>query len=109
MDHNSSRERLEVDDIEIEGGDTRRSTNNLFERNDSGSSDSFIIKEPLLSKNKINTTSQIAIVGANICPIESLDYEYDEPTYTFYIDCFLIWFCFCNVFSDDFDFCLVLM
>jgi chloride channel 7 len=32
--------------------------------------------EPLLRKRTLNTTSQIAIVGANICPIESLDYEY---------------------------------
>lgn len=30
--------------------------------------------EPLLTR-RINTTSQIAIVGANLCPIESLDYE----------------------------------
>lgn len=30
--------------------------------------------EPLLVK-RTNTTSQIAIVGANVCPIESLDYE----------------------------------
>lgn len=30
--------------------------------------------EPLLTKRK-NTTSQIAIVGSNVCPIESLDYE----------------------------------
>lgn len=30
--------------------------------------------EPLLVK-RINTTSQIAIVGSNLCPIESLDYE----------------------------------
>ena len=30
--------------------------------------------KPLLVK-RINTTSQIAIVGANVCPIESLDYE----------------------------------
>jgi chloride channel 7 len=30
--------------------------------------------EPLLVKRR-NTTSQIAIVGANISPIESLDYE----------------------------------
>ncbi|KAK3037747.1 hypothetical protein RJ639_031118 [Escallonia herrerae] len=34
------------------------------------------IREPLLLKNRINTTSQIAIIGANVCPIESLDYEY---------------------------------
>lgn len=34
-------------------------------------------REPLLVKGTIrsNTTSQIAIVGANTCPIESLDYE----------------------------------
>jgi chloride channel 7 len=31
-------------------------------------------KEPFLVK-RMNTTSQIAIVGANVCPIESLDYE----------------------------------
>lgn len=30
--------------------------------------------QPLLLK-RVNTTSQIAIVGANVCPIESLDYE----------------------------------
>ncbi|KHG02940.1 Putative chloride channel-like protein CLC-g [Gossypium arboreum] len=33
---------------------------------------------PLLShqQRSINSTSQVAIVGANVCPIESLDYEY---------------------------------
>ncbi|CAI9770160.1 unnamed protein product [Fraxinus pennsylvanica] len=35
------------------------------------------VREPLL-KSRINTTSQIAIVGANVCPIESLDYEIVE-------------------------------
>ncbi|CAH2041904.1 unnamed protein product [Thlaspi arvense] len=34
------------------------------------------IRAPLLSRSRINTTSQIAIVGANTCAIESLDYEY---------------------------------
>ncbi|XP_059656205.1 chloride channel protein CLC-c-like isoform X1 [Cornus florida] len=34
-------------------------------------------REPLLTK-RTNTTSQIAIVGANVCPIESLDYEIIE-------------------------------
>ncbi|GJM85273.1 hypothetical protein PR202_ga01709 [Eleusine coracana subsp. coracana] len=34
--------------------------------------------EPLLRKRTMNTTSQIAIVGAKICPIESLDYEVVE-------------------------------
>lgn len=37
------------------------------------------ISEPLLlSKSRVNNTSQIAIIGANVCPIESLDYEYDR-------------------------------
>lgn len=35
---------------------------------------SFSYSQPLLIK-RTNTTSQVAIVGANICPIESLDYE----------------------------------
>lgn len=35
------------------------------------------LREPLLGlKGRVNTTSQIAIVGANVSPIESLDYEY---------------------------------
>ncbi|EEF34561.1 chloride channel clc, putative [Ricinus communis] len=34
------------------------------------------MREPLLYQSRKNNTSQIAIVGANICPIESLDYEY---------------------------------
>ena len=54
-------------DIEVE----------VLEREGSGMSDakSSSFREPLL-RNRINTTSQIAIVGANVCPIESLDYEY---------------------------------
>lgn len=35
---------------------------------------SFMIREPLLTK-KVNNTSQIALIGANVSPIESLDYE----------------------------------
>ncbi|KAM0940199.1 putative CBS domain, chloride channel, voltage gated, chloride channel, core [Dioscorea sansibarensis] len=35
-------------------------------------------REPLLRMPTMNTTSQIAIVGANLCPIESLDYEIVE-------------------------------
>ncbi|MBA0860419.1 hypothetical protein Goshw_017584 [Gossypium schwendimanii] len=34
-----------------------------------------IYSQPLLTKRH-NTTSQIAIVGANACPVESLDYEH---------------------------------
>lgn len=57
-------------DIESEGFDGKE-----MERNASGFSDKEINRrEPLLRK-RTNTTSQIAIVGANVCPIESLDYE----------------------------------
>ncbi|KAL5065174.1 hypothetical protein RYX36_026911 [Vicia faba] len=39
-----------------------------------------LIRQPLLSSQRsiINSTSQVAIVGANVCPIESLDYEIFE-------------------------------
>uniref|UniRef100_N1QY25 Chloride channel protein CLC-c n=1 Tax=Aegilops tauschii TaxID=37682 RepID=N1QY25_AEGTA len=49
------------------------SSNALLRYDDRGSA-----CEPLMRKRTINTTSQIAIVGANICPIESLDYEVVE-------------------------------
>lgn len=63
-------------DIENEGS--------LFDRRDfrnvnddvSGMNSGRSLHEPLLLKNRKNTTSQIAIVGANVSPIESLDYEY---------------------------------
>ncbi|KAK3183270.1 hypothetical protein Dsin_030556 [Dipteronia sinensis] len=85
MDDDNSRERLEENDIEIEEGDynERKSSSRLFERFGSETSDydkefGSIIKEPLLWKNRTNTTSQIAIVGSNVCTIESLDYEIVE-------------------------------
>ncbi|XP_048133186.1 putative chloride channel-like protein CLC-g [Rhodamnia argentea] len=38
------------------------------------------LTQPLLTlqRSTINSTSQVAIVGANVCPIESLDYEIAE-------------------------------
>ncbi|KAF8022997.1 hypothetical protein BT93_F0492 [Corymbia citriodora subsp. variegata] len=49
-----------------------------IERNWSGRSEkNMTFREPLLVK-RVNTTSQIAIVGSNVCPIESLDYEIVE-------------------------------
>lgn len=43
-----------------------------------GEQDRESLTLPLLSSqiSNINSTSQVAIVGANVCPIESLDYEY---------------------------------
>ncbi|RDX88086.1 Chloride channel protein CLC-c, partial [Mucuna pruriens] len=59
-------------DIENEG---LLDGNEEIERYWSGLSDrNMDDTKPLLVK-RVNTTSQIAIVGANLCPIESLDYE----------------------------------
>lgn len=60
-------------DIENDGGSylERRESNTSMYSDREG-----VVREPLL-KSRINTTSQIAIVGANVCPIESLDYEYE--------------------------------
>lgn len=68
-------------DIENDGGSyLERKESSYLERRESNTSmysdREGIVREPLL-KSRINTTSQIAIVGANVCPIESLDYEYE--------------------------------
>lgn len=65
-------------DIENEGS--------LYDRKDFPNGNDDVIPggslhEPLLHKSRTNTTSQIAIVGANVYPIESLDYEYDSFFY----------------------------
>lgn len=79
MDHGSRGDR-EENDIEVEGGGYNGSfegeRRKFIERMGSGSSEDHNLREPLLLKCRTNTTSQIAIVGANISPIESLDYEY---------------------------------
>jgi hypothetical protein len=69
---------------------------NDMERERSGassSSSSLSVREPLLLSRRItNNTSQLAIVGANVCPIESLDYEYDHsaPQNLFFFIIFVI-------------------
>lgn len=70
----------DVNDIESEGMVYEE---NELQRNGSSFSEKSLsdgmIREPLLVKSmRTNTTSQIAIVGANVCPIESLDYEIIE-------------------------------
>ncbi|KAJ9159072.1 hypothetical protein P3X46_024603 [Hevea brasiliensis] len=62
MDHSR-----EGSDIEIEGSFGGNTEDKEFSS----------LREPLL-RNRKNNTSQIAIVGANVCPIESLDYEIVE-------------------------------
>ena len=59
-----------------EEGEGRR----VMERNGSGffyeeEDKEMGMREPLLRRRTMNTTSQLAIVGAKVCPIESLDYE----------------------------------
>ncbi|CAA6663925.1 unnamed protein product [Spirodela intermedia] len=61
---------------DIESHECPGTEGGAMERNGSDVSD---MREPLLLRKRTkNTTSQIAIVGANICPIESLDYEIVE-------------------------------
>lgn len=79
------RESAESNDIESNEG-------LMMERNGSssfGSEKELGMREPLLLRKRTwNGTSQTAIVGANVCPIESLDYEY---VFAFFF--FSIFFC----------------
>ncbi|KAI3445553.1 hypothetical protein Pfo_002218 [Paulownia fortunei] len=79
MDHRDDNDYIQGGgDIENDGGGS-----GLYERRESNAS-SFSeregsMREPLLNlKSRVNTTSQIAIVGAKVYPIESLDYEIFE-------------------------------
>lgn len=61
---------------------------------DSTNGDEESIITPLLAqKSFANSSSQVAIVGANVCPIESLDYEW---VWVFFFSPLL-----------DFEFCLM--
>ena len=63
-------------DIEIEVGMERQVSGALSDDNELSS-----LREPLLilhQTKRTNNTSQLAVVGANVCSIESLDYEYVE-------------------------------
>lgn len=65
----------ETNDVENTGELDRKE----LERHWSETSDkNMSMREPLLVRRRTNTTSQIAVIGANTCPIESLDYEIIE-------------------------------
>nr|GMC78620.1 chloride channel protein CLC-C [Ipomoea batatas]GMC89775.1 chloride channel protein CLC-C [Ipomoea batatas] len=70
---------MDKDEVDIENAAERNGAG--WERHDDGAESHEDwspehIREPLLlSKSRVNNTSQIAIIGANVCPIESLDYE----------------------------------
>ncbi|KAG9456908.1 hypothetical protein H6P81_001416 [Aristolochia fimbriata] len=65
---------MDQDRIDIDGESLLES----FERYGSEISEKdTAIREPLL-RRRMNTSSQIAIIGANVCSIESLDYEIVE-------------------------------
>lgn len=76
-DHEDSDDHYQAVDIENVVRKEARSNASSFSERD--------MREPLLM-SRMNNTSQIAIVGANVYPIESLDYEYDF----FYFTCLLI-------------------
>ncbi|GFP80459.1 chloride channel protein clc-c [Phtheirospermum japonicum] len=78
MDHRDDHDSIQGGggggDIENDAGmgglDGRRDSNaSSFSERESA------MREPLLNKSRLNTTSQIAIVGSKVYPIESLDYE----------------------------------
>lgn len=64
---------------------------------------------PRLRRTSSNTTSQVAIVGSNVCPIESLDYEwacfYVDYTYCSVV---LLLECCVRLWSNSCEFCLCL-
>lgn len=75
-------------DIENEGGGIGvmiMENGKDLERNISAVSESGVRQPLLSSKSRVNNTSQIAIIGANVCPIESLDYEYDSVFFYLYL------------------------
>lgn len=70
MDHSEGGEDIEstVDEAAAPR-EMKRNGSNFFDDKEAG------MREPLLRRRTMNTTSQLAVVGANVCPIESLDYE----------------------------------
>lgn len=76
-------DRSEDHDIEVEGAihGCERKISGILDDGSVG------FRQPLLARNRKNTTSQIAIVGANTCPIESLDYE------CVFLPFYLLFFC----------------
>ncbi|CAN4108198.1 unnamed protein product [Withania somnifera] len=60
-----------------------------LERNISMDSESGFREPLLVSKSRVNNTSQLAIIGANVCPIESLDYEC-FPAFAAFAGCNLV-------------------
>lgn len=70
MDHSEGGEDIESNvDEAAAPREMKRNGSNFFDDKESG------MREPLLRRRTMNTTSQLAVVGANVCPIESLDYE----------------------------------
>ncbi|XP_021734685.1 chloride channel protein CLC-c-like isoform X2 [Chenopodium quinoa] len=69
-DVNHNDEENDVENLGESDGREEEKWSSLSERNMS-------MRMPLLRK-RTNTTSQIAVIGANACPIESLDYEMIE-------------------------------
>ncbi|ONK57742.1 uncharacterized protein A4U43_C09F3630 [Asparagus officinalis] len=68
------KQKMDGSDIENMNGEMERHGSGFVD-----DKDVIPLREPLLlRKRTMNTTSQIAVVGANVCPIETLDYEVVE-------------------------------
>ncbi|CAL9112842.1 unnamed protein product [Musa acuminata var. zebrina] len=72
MDHRESDEVVESSVGGVAPRDMESNASSFFDDEEMG------IRDPLLRWHTGNTTSQLAVVGANVCPIESLDYEVVE-------------------------------
>ncbi|GAB2218551.1 hypothetical protein Droror1_Dr00001778 [Drosera rotundifolia] len=73
MDHHQDADQNEgVDDVE-NGGEWDAKV--VDEPWSEATEKNMSIRHPLL-RRRTNLTSQIAVIGSNVCPIESLDYEY---------------------------------
>ena len=69
MDRRESDEEVESSVGGVAPRDMESNASSFFDDEEMG------IRDPLLRWQIGNTTSQLAVVGANVCPIESLDYE----------------------------------
>ncbi|XP_020588022.1 chloride channel protein CLC-c isoform X2 [Phalaenopsis equestris] len=78
MEHRERRERAGIDIESMMEARGNEMENDCYYTSMGTDSEDGIREPLLLRKRTMNTTSQIALVGANVCPIESLDYEIVE-------------------------------
>ncbi|KAK8948908.1 Chloride channel protein CLC-c [Platanthera zijinensis] len=77
-EHREGRERIGNDIESMVDGRGNAMEGNFYYMAMDADAEGGIHQPLLLRRRTMNTTSQIAVVGANLCPIESLDYEIVE-------------------------------